>query len=1178
MASTARQSNLFASEDWTKVYETFREIDFQAYDFQTIRKTMIDYLRTYYPEDFNDYIESSEYIALIDLIAYIAQSLSFRADLNARENFLETAERRDSILRIAKMLNYQPKRAQVARGLLKFQSVQTTENVIDSNGSNLQNTQIFWGDNTNPDFLEQFTTILNASFNKTQRFGNPSLSTTIVGIPTDEYQISIVPNTVSVYPFETELGGNTFGFEIVNGTHANTNFLYEVSPRPGNTLNCIYKNDSQGFASQNNGFFFYFKQGQLQTVDFSINESLPNRIVELDTNSIDNNDVWLYQLDENGLEGEQWIKVPAINGTNVIYNSLAKDSNTQFAVNSRSADQISLSFGDGVFSDIPVGNFRAYFRTGNGLTYKITPQDVPDISLDIPYISHSGQIETLTVGLSLEYTVANASSRENLNDVKQKAQQQYYTQQRMITGEDYQIFPFTSFNNVIKTKAINRTASGVSRYLDVRDTTGKYSSTNIVAEDGIFYYEDVLKNFTFTFTTAGDISNIISKNLEPVVQNKETLHYYYENYPFVSVTNLGVDWNRSTQGSGACTGYFKNAVSDGPLSIGGFTSSNLKHVKQGSLVKFTAPAGKVFDLSNALITGTSGTANTKDYIWSGISTVVDDGINQGAGNLATGQGPISLSENIPSDAVLDSIIAPWNTVLPSAIRQTIVDNVLTFKTFGLRYDYDTNAWVIITGANLDQTNTFSLDYAGNEQNLNRDASWLFKFTNDGSTYTVNYRSLSYIFESFLETRFYFDKDLKIFDPRTSKTIRDKVTILKVNSQPDSSNALNNNYIMNVDDQIIETDGYVLSEKIKVTFPDQDDDGVVDDPEVFNKVVAPDTNASSKVVFYKTYLDTDGFERLENIPSTSIDASYASLADIEAAKNSFNSGQLFYITSTTKFYILSIDATNAKIITESTDYITKTGRSDLLFQYTHNSPNNRRIDPSPTNIIDMFMLTTVYDNDYRNFIQDITGSTQKPTKPTTTELRDAYGSLDQYKSISDTIVFNSVTYRPLFGNAAQPELQASFKIVKNKSTLISDNEIKAKAISAINRYFAIENWDFGDTFYFSELSAYLHNVLAPDVLSIIIVPRASTASFGSLFQIQSQSDEIFISAAQVSDVDIIDVITASQLRASGIVVNEAASNVITESASGTGTSTLATTTNRLTVNNTVGITNSGGYSY
>lgn len=155
MAHTTRSSNLFATEDWKKVYESFKEIDFQSYDFQTIRKSMVDYLRNYYPEDFNDYIESSEYVALIDMIAYVAQSLSFRTDLNARENFLETAERRDSILRLAKMLNYFPKRSQVARGLLKIDSVSTTEVIIDSNGNSLENTEIFWGDETNPDFLEQ---------------------------------------------------------------------------------------------------------------------------------------------------------------------------------------------------------------------------------------------------------------------------------------------------------------------------------------------------------------------------------------------------------------------------------------------------------------------------------------------------------------------------------------------------------------------------------------------------------------------------------------------------------------------------------------------------------------------------------------------------------------------------------------------------------------------------------------------------------------------------------------------------------------------------------------------------------------------------------------------------------------------------------------------------------------
>jgi len=93
-----------------------------------------------------------------------------------------------------------------------------------------------------------------------------------------------------------------------------------------------------------------------------------------------------------------------------------------------------------------------------------------------------------------------------------------------------------------------------------------------------------------------------------------------------------------------------------------------------------------------------------------------------------------------------------------------------------------------------------------------------------------------------------------------------------------------------------------------------------------------------------------------------------------------------------------------------------------------------------------------------------------------------------------------------------------------------------------------------------------------------VPRASTASFGSLYQIQSQSDEIFISSASVNDVDIIDIITANELRATGIVTNSTTSNLVTESVGETGSSTISTTTNTLTVNNSVGITNNGGYSY
>ena len=99
MAATDRQNRLLIAEDWAKVYQSFRNAEFKSYDFDNLRRTMINYLRENYPEDFNDYIESSEYLALIDLIAFLGQNLAFRVDLNSRENFLELASRRESILR-----------------------------------------------------------------------------------------------------------------------------------------------------------------------------------------------------------------------------------------------------------------------------------------------------------------------------------------------------------------------------------------------------------------------------------------------------------------------------------------------------------------------------------------------------------------------------------------------------------------------------------------------------------------------------------------------------------------------------------------------------------------------------------------------------------------------------------------------------------------------------------------------------------------------------------------------------------------------------------------------------------------------------------------------------------------------------------------------------------------------
>ena len=52
------------------------------------------------------------------------------------------------------------------------------------------------------------------------------------------------------------------------------------------------------------------------------------------------------------------------------------------------------------------------------------------------------------------------------------------------------------------------------------------------------------------------------------------------------------------------------------------------------------------------------------------------------------------------------------------------------------------------------------------------------------------------------------------------------------------------------------------------------------------------------------------------------------------------------------------------------------------------------------------------------------------------------------------------------------MQAIFKVVKNPDLVLNDNDIKSRIIAAVNQYFALENWDFGDKFFFSEMANYV----------------------------------------------------------------------------------------------------------
>jgi hypothetical protein len=189
----------------------------------------------------------------------------------------------------------------------------------------------------------------------------------------------------------------------------------------------------------------------------------------------------------------------------------------------------------------------------------------------------------------------------------------------------------------------------------------------------------------------------------------------------------------------------------------------------------------------------------------------------------------------------------------------------------------------------------------------------------------------------------------------------------------------------------------------------------------------------------------------------------------------------------------------------------------------------RIDPGTTNIIDVYLATQEYYTAYQNYVRDVTGKVPEPAQPTIDELSVAYSGLQDYKMISDNMVLNSVTFKPLFGANAAEYLQATIKVIKAQNSTASTTEIKSAVIANINNYFTIDKWDFGDTFYFSELAAYLHDNMGGIISSVVLVPLNSEKSFGDLYEIRSEPNEIFVNAATVANVEVIDALTSTNIK-------------------------------------------------
>jgi len=1153
MAINTRLSNLNAAEDWKLVYESFKKISLTAYDYDTIRSTMVDYLRITYPDTFNDWIENNEFLFILDTLALLGQNLAFRMDLNSREAFLDTAERKDSVIRLASYISYSPRRNYSARGLVKLTQIKTNEDIRDSSGKQLKGIPIRWNDPVNPDWYEQFILVMNACLSSSNQFGDPVKQIVVDGVKNNIYSLNSIQYTKQTMDFNANVGGETMVFEVVNPDIDTAGIFFEREPSPQANKHIIYRNDGNGFSSAGTGFFLLFKQGSLVKKDFEFTSAVENRIIDITSDNINETDVWVQQINANGTNIGSWTKVPSFQS--IPYNNLDRGIKKIYSITTKDNDQISIKFPDSKSGAVPIGMYRVWYRVSNGKSYTIKTSDIQEKTVSIEYRGKkqtAQESSEVTFTFSLLSQVQNSQEAETIAQIKARAPQMYYTQNRLITGEDYNIGPLALGNAVLKSKAINRTYSGHSRFIDFTDPTGKYQNTDIFCDSGAIYRDDAVEiKASEQLPSAKSVDTIIIDIMQPLLSNVAVMQRYQEYANNIISVTESQYWTPISS-----TTYNENTYG----SV--LTNSQLtRSYEVGALIRFKHP--------------TTGATKWSSVIYSG-----DDGI--------------VLSVPVTGGWVVKDYIPALRTNFSQSEIQNIALAMEKCSDFSIYYSPIDRVWKTtagIVGANNitigshTYQNFISVEYNG--------SSWDF----------VVYGA-QYVFCGGPTVKFFFVPLNEITDISTGTTKSDAIDILSLNV---SHNGIQYTDDMNmaVYGNLLQTNGYIDGSRVFVCAGAVDQNGVPLVPSAYRDIVPTYTSTSDVKkygtrIFFKVLEDyTIEYVSLPDSDFTVLDSTFNYTTDSIAevidpykrlclARNvsitsnkigalmghssgyvvAFEYNGAFYfikqivgnvdtnlanlvpnLTETSDTGVISLEAAFYRAIQNSSNsslpqekqlayygyedvtnsYFTKyDARVGIKYHWKHYAPDDNRIDPNKTNIIDMYVLTSSYKDSVTRWAKNANDTTQLPVPPSTVDLQTMFTEVEEKGSVSNTLIWHSATFVPLFGKGATDDRKADFKVIKAPTSKLSDDEVKQKIINLIDDYFDPDNWDFGETFYFMELGTYIQQQLPNDVVSMVIVPNNAKSKFGTLFEIPSGSEELFVSTATVANIKIINTLTKTNI--------------------------------------------------
>ena len=438
--------------------EIKKDISYLGKDFGQLRKNLIEFSKQYFPTTYTDFNESSPGMMFIEIAAYVGDVLSYYADNNLKEAFLEQASERTNVYDLAKALGYRPKNVVPAYVMLDVYQL------VPAIGS---------GVNIRPDF--NYALSIQPGMQIKQTSGN-SIFRTLDSIDF-EYSSSIDSTEVTIY-------------ESDDTTKLPTYYLLKKQSRA--------------------------VSGEIKKQTFTFSSPVAyDKIVLPDSNIIE-----IISVTES--DGDNWYEVPYLAQDTIFeavpnllendpelfqYRSSApsllklRKTAKRFISRLRSDNKLELQFGSGISDnndeeiipnpsnvgnglsgirrlvdvDIDPSNFlytRTYgqapanttltvtYTVGNGISDNVVSNVLSNINFieyneDINSTNNSSMTNFIktTVAVTNPNPASGAKTADTLQDIKNNAMSNFATQNRLVTRDDYIIRAYSmpqKFGSVAK--------------------------------------------------------------------------------------------------------------------------------------------------------------------------------------------------------------------------------------------------------------------------------------------------------------------------------------------------------------------------------------------------------------------------------------------------------------------------------------------------------------------------------------------------------------------------------------------------------------------------------------------------------------------------------------------------------------------------------------------------------